>query len=102
MNMNIERIRRHIEGLPADGSKMADVNEVADYMIADKVIQWLFCNLLPVLLATLIIDVAFMFVAPGQVIRSDLFWLKDPISLAAGYAIVRLVRSLFVHNSHAA
>jgi|GEM_PF-1690906 hypothetical protein len=95
MDMGFERLQRRMERLLVDNEVNVEGTQL-DVMM-NAVVRWLFCYLCPILIVTLIINVTLIFVTPIEIIMSGWFRLKDPLSIVAGYVVVKIFRSLFLH-----
>ena len=96
MSRRLELFHRRVESLFDD--KEEEVEESRFNIMIRQVFQWLFRNLLPLLLLVLVINVTLMFVAPVEISMSIWFWMKDLFTIVACYAIFRIFRSLSCRN----
>lgn len=94
MSMRFELFQRRLEKIFDNDEEEAEERRFD--IMNRKVFQWLFRSLLSILFLVLIINVALMFATPVKIIKSEWFWLKDPLSIVAGYAIFRIFRRLFL------
>lgn len=93
MSNRLERFQRRLEKLIGEEEESIVENQF-DAMIG-RALHWLIRNLLPTLTLALIINITLMFVTPADIIMSRWFWLKDPLSIVAAFAIVGAARYFF-------
>lgn len=89
MNKQIERLQKWAMKLIEDDSHISEAREEYDDLMLDEFFRWLFRNVLPVLVLALIINLTIMFTVPIEVTMSKWFWLKDILSIALGYFLVK-------------
>lgn len=65
-------------------------------IILEEFPKWAFCRVLPIIYFAIIIDILIIFLTPRKIAMYDLFWLREPLSIAVAYFVVKILRKLFV------
>ncbi len=89
MSKQLERLQKWTTKFIEDDSHISEAGEKHDDLMLDEFFRWLFRNVLPVLVLALVINLTIMFTVPIEVTMTKWFWLKDILSIALGYFLVK-------------